>query len=49
VLEKFKRLPAGEINDYLAAFLNLNRVPTSLLGIVNQPTTGKYIERCIIA
>jgi hypothetical protein len=48
VLEKFKRLPPGELNGYLTAFLNLNRVPTSLLGVTNQPTVGKYIERCIL-
>lgn len=48
VLEQFKRLSPGELDGYLTAFLNLNRVPTSLLGITNQPSVGKYIERCIL-
>jgi hypothetical protein len=48
VLEKFKKLGPGELDSYLAAFLNLNRIPTSLLGITNRPTVGKYIERCIL-
>lgn len=37
-----------EINAYLAVFLNLNRVNTSLLGIVNEPQVGKYVKRAIL-
>lgn len=37
-----------ELNSYLAMFLNLNRVNTSLLGVSNQPQTNKYISRAIL-
>lgn len=37
-----------ELNSYLAMFLNLNRVNTSLLGVSNEPQTNKYIKRAIL-
>lgn len=42
--------PAGifEVNAYLTAFLNLNRVNTSLLGVSNQPQINKYVNRAIL-
>jgi hypothetical protein len=49
VLADFKKLPIGEIDAYLAAFLNLNRVNTSLLGLVNQPKANFFVQRSILA
>jgi len=49
VLADFKKLQPGEIDVYLAAFLNLNRVNTSLLGTINQPRAGFFVQRSILA
>lgn len=38
----------NELNAYLIALLNLNRVNTSLLGLNNSPQTNKYIKRAIL-
>jgi hypothetical protein len=48
ILQKFAAMPAGQINAYLAMFLNLNRVGTSYLGVSNAPITNKYISRAIL-
>jgi len=48
VLQEFAALPKGQINNYLALFLNLNRVGTSLLGLSNAPVTNKYLTRTIL-
>ena len=48
ILQKFSALPAGQLNNYLSIFLNLNRIGTSLLGINNAPITSKYISRAIL-
>ena len=48
VLQQFAALPAGELNNYLVMFLNLNRVGTSLLGLSNAPKTSKYITRTLL-
>lgn len=48
ILDNFKSLPKGEIDIYLATFLNLNRVGSSLLGVQNVPVTNKYVNRNII-
>lgn len=48
VLTEFSKLPRGQLNDYLAMFLNLNRVGTSFLGINNQPMISKYVQRSIL-
>lgn len=48
VLEEFVKLPKGQIDSYLAMFLNLNRKGTSFLGINNQPITSKYVSRSIL-
>jgi hypothetical protein len=37
-----------EVNAYLAMFLNLSRVNTSLLGITNEPPRSRYVERAIL-
>lgn len=42
-------LGISELNAYLTMFLNLNRIPTSLLGLSNSPQTSKYISRSILA
>lgn len=47
VLDKFKTFNKQQIDSYLAAFINLSRYPTSLLGISNAPTVSKYVERSI--
>lgn len=48
LVEKFKKLNPGELDNYLSGFLNTNRVTTSLLGTINQPSVGKYVQRCIL-
>ena len=48
VLTQFAKLPNGQLNSYLAMFLNLNRVGTSYLGINNQPVINKYVQRSIL-
>jgi hypothetical protein len=48
-LDQFTQLEPGEINVYLAMYLNLNRIPSSLLGITNKPITNKYVGRTILA
>lgn len=47
-LQQFSRLPTGELDVYLAMFLNLNRIPSSLLGVSNAPLTNKYVERTFL-
>ena len=48
VLDHFKTLKKGEINAYLALYLNLNRVGTSLVGVTQTPSTNKYVQRTIL-
>lgn len=48
-LQQFMKMGKAELNGYLTMFLNLNRVGTSYLGISNQPVTGKYVARTILA
>jgi len=38
-----------ELTAYLAMFLNLNRINTSMLGVSNAPMANKYIARTIIS
>lgn len=47
-LDEFKKMPVGELNDYLVMFLNLERKGTSYLGVVNAPKINKYVERTIL-
>lgn len=44
---EFQRMTVEEINAYLVTFLNLNRVPTSLLGVINRPPVNQFVERTI--
>lgn len=48
VMADFQKLNRGELNNYLAAFLNYNRVPTSTIGIKNSPGTNPFIKRSIL-
>ena len=48
VFSDFQKLKPNELNSYLAAFLNFNRVPTSIIGIKTAPTTSPYIARSIL-
>lgn len=48
LLQQFSSLPQGELDAYLAMFLNLNRIPSSLLGVTNRPVTNKYVERTFL-
>lgn len=48
VMAEFKKLTQGELNNYLAAFLNFNRVPTSQIGIKTKSTTSPFIQRTIL-
>lgn len=48
VLNEFSSLTPGQINAYLAAFLNFNRVPTSSLGIKTQSTVNTLVSRTIL-
>jgi hypothetical protein len=49
LIQQFRAMPKGELNLYLATFLNLNRVSTSLLGVKNQPRTNYFVQRSILA
>ena len=49
IIQQFQSLRPGEIDLYLAMFLNLNRVGTSLVGINNSPVQNKYVTRTILA
>lgn len=48
-LNQFKQLQPGELNNYLTAFLNINRAPTSFLGFRDSPPTNNYVQRTILA
>jgi hypothetical protein len=48
VLSQFQQLPPNELNTYLVAFLNYNRVPTSILGVKTGTTTNSYVTRTIL-
>jgi len=49
IVQQFQSLKSGEINLYLAMFLNLNRVGTSMVGVNNSPVQNKYVTRTILA
>ena len=48
VLDQFRALPQGELNAFLALYLNISRVPTSLLGVQNTPKTNPLVSRLIV-
>ena len=47
VLSEFKRMPKGQLNNYLVAFLNTNRAPTSVIGIKTTNTTNPLVARTV--
>lgn len=49
VLTQFQQLGAGNLNASLALYLNISRVPTSLLGVRNSVQTNPYVARTIIS
>jgi phosphopantothenoylcysteine synthetase/decarboxylase len=48
VLSDFQQLPKGQLNTYLAAFLNTNRAPTSVIGIKSTNNTNPLILRSVL-
>jgi hypothetical protein len=48
VLSDFQQLPKGQLNNYLTAFLNANRVMTSVLGTKSGAKTNPYVSRTIL-
>ncbi|HET8688768.1 MAG TPA: hypothetical protein VFM18_19295 [Methanosarcina sp.] len=48
VLSEFKNLPKGQVNEYLAAFLNISRASTSMIGIKKGTTTSPFVSRTIL-
>lgn len=48
VFSEFQRVPPNQLNDYLAAFLNANRAPTSVLGIKKAVNTNSLVARTIL-
>ena len=48
VLDNFRKMPKGQLNDFLVLFLNYNRYGSSLLGLSNQPMPNKYVTRTIL-
>lgn len=48
VLAEFQKLDKGQLDNYLAAFLNFNRVPTSTIGIKKTQQTSPFISRSIL-
>jgi hypothetical protein len=48
VLEEFRKLTKGQLNNYLIAFLNISRVPTSILGAKDSKRTNVYVARTVL-
>jgi hypothetical protein len=48
VLSEFQNLPQGQLNNYLIAFLNVSRAPTSVLGVKDSKKTSVYVSRTIL-
>jgi hypothetical protein len=48
ILSDFQRLPKGQLDTYLVAFLNVNRAPTSFIGIKDKKKSNPYIDRTIL-
>lgn len=48
VLAQFQKLTPGQVDNYLAAFLNFNRVPTSTIGVKQIQQTSPFITRSIL-
>jgi hypothetical protein len=48
VLNKFMKLPMGDLNVILSLFLNNSRINTSYLGVKTNPQVNTYVTRTII-
>lgn len=48
ILNQFMKLPAGDLNTFLALYLNNSRVNTSFLGVKTQTRTNTFVTRTII-
>ena len=48
VLTEFQKLETSELNAILTLYLNTSRVPTSCLGIKNQPKVNPLVARTIV-
>jgi hypothetical protein len=48
ILAQFQALPKGQLNNYLIAFLNISRVPTSMLGTNAGAKTNSFVSRSIL-
>jgi hypothetical protein len=48
IIQQFQALKEGELSLYLAMFLNINRVGTSIVGVNPTPVQNKYISRAIL-
>ena len=48
VLQRFQKLPQGDLNGILTVYLNNTRVNTSFLGIKSTPPENSYVTRSII-
>ncbi len=48
VLSEFQKLSPGQLNNYLAAFLNTNRAPTSVIGIKRTNNTNPLVSRTVL-
>ena len=48
VLSEFQSLPKGHLNNYLIAFLNINRQPTSTIGVKASKQTSPYVSRTVL-
>lgn len=49
ILDRINSLDSVEIDVYTAMILNLSRVNTSVLGVVNTPPVSEYVTRTILA
>jgi hypothetical protein len=49
ILADFKKLNQGELDLYLATFLNFSRVNSSLLGVIGTPGVNIFVQRSILA
>lgn len=48
VLQRFQKLPNGDLISILTVYLNNTRVNTSFLGVKNTPPSNIYVTRSII-
>ena len=48
VLDQFMKMPMGDLNNFLALYLNSSRVRTSLLGTVNAPAANQRVSRTVL-